>query len=1241
MLLGVLGTAWSGGALAAGPSQPSEFERAAERLKSAKYPVQIAALRRVWSQWDRVDPARIESLLEEATSGPALAPPARAYAGLLAAFARTRRGDFEDAKRRVSALGYVSDWLVLGPFDNEGKSGQAKQFPPELEFDAPIVFGRAYQGKDRPVRWREVEPGAFPYGWLDLSSLLRPQKKMCAYATTFVKSNRAVSHAEKATLWLGTSGSFSLFVNGKLTQSDPAYRGHDVDRFGARVELLPGYNDVTVKICVEEQSPLISLRLADAEGRPTRDLVATTEPSAAQSARSRAHAKPNPTNKPTKLAKADKPSTAPEPPEDLGPVRAFEKLTEQKDARAEDLANYAEYLLMTDGDDPAAHWARDLAVKAAERAPTVENLLLASALGEDRNQRLRWLEKAEALQAQAKDKDYRVLLARAAFERTGPNPAQAFTTYGKVLKVDPDNVEAVVQRAALDASVGLPRTAMTSLDEALVRNPSSVRLLGAKAERLRDLGRITEAMEVERRYSNLRFDDGAWLGHMIELSLLRHDAGAARFWVGRVLAMSPHTPWALTLAARTYEGIGDFAEAEKAYEHALRLAPEDTQTLRRYADLKGSLGKQQEQLALLTRALELMPQDKETRDYIEHLEPKQAAADERFAWTSDKYLHLRHVPSKGENRRTLRDLTVTTVFPSGLSSTFRQVVFQPLTDAAAAMGRQYAFQYEADRQRVQLRGAKVYRVSGQVDEAIESGEGAANDPSMSMYTSARNFYVQFPRLDPKDVVELRYRVEDVVPRNEYADYFGDVAYLQSDEPVSNAEYVLITPKSRTLHFETNLGKQVVRETQESGDQRIDRFFAKSLPALVPEPKMPPFTESAGFVHASTFESFGAMGKWYWGFIRDQFDSDEETRRLARRIAAGKETPLEKVKAVYGWVVSNTRYVALEFGIYGYKPYRAVQTVARGWGDCKDKATAIVALLKELGIDSTIVILRTQVRGDFSSKIASLALFDHAIAYVPSLDLYLDGTAEGTGIRELPVMDRGALALRIQNGNPELVRLPERGQAPDKLSREIVAQLEPAGAGTIEVKAVATGAVAPEWRHSFEAEATRRERMTAELGREFPGLQLLPGAAGFTAVGLDDIEKDVSVEVRGRTLELGRKEGAYLSVAMTPALRLLPSVGALSERQHPLRLLGVPGYDDTYTLRLPAGFQRISGPENARVDGPFGSFSVEVDSQPGKLTVHSQFTLKKTRILPSEYAQFRQFCSDVDSAYGKRMVVGRP
>src|SRR5262249_39387548 len=156
-------------------------------------------------------------------------------------------------------------------------------------------------------------------------------------------------------------------------------------------------------------------------------------------------------------------------------------------------------------------------------------------------------------------------------------------------------------------------------------------------------------------------------------------------------------------------------------------------------------------IKLLKRVVELKPQLKDVREYLAHLEPASPRADEAFARPPSEFLKSRLDPSNGRARRTFVDLQVTTVFANGLASRFHQVVFQPLTDNAAAQAREYAFGFESETESVQLRGARVYRADGTVDEAVESGEGPANNPAIAMYTSARTFYVHFPRIQKGDV----------------------------------------------------------------------------------------------------------------------------------------------------------------------------------------------------------------------------------------------------------------------------------------------------------------------------------------------------------------------------------------------------------------------------------------------------------------------------------------------------------
>lgn len=1229
-----LGAAFLSGDAAATPGVfHPELLRSLDTLDRAQGPEAYAALDRVWSLWDRAEAQHVEEALLGAAESKQLGAEARAYAGVLASFARARRGDQKAATERIRALGYVSSYLVVGPFDNEGKGGLDQVFEPEAELLAPIAPGRAYSGKERPVRYRAIA-NAFPFGWLDASALVRPETKVCIYATTFVRDDKLTTGSRKVRAYVGVGGAFKLFWNGQESLSDTAYRGHDFDRAGVELTLVPGPNPLLVKVCGEDNAPELSVRLADEAGAPDARLIASIDVADSQKAAERLQAG---AKKPTAKDKAPEPAPKAKPGKPLGPIPTFERLTSGKKSRARDLEAYARYLADTNGDDPALHLARDLSQRAADAEPTIERILLASRLAEDRNQQNEWLNKAEALAKKSGKSPKELLIARAVHRRSSPNWRDASPIFDRVLAEDPDDLLALAGRVELYNMAGLPRTALGVLEQAVRRAPGSVNLLNMYGSQLRLLGRAADATEAEERYAMRRFDDGNYLTSMIDLAIARRNRAEAERWVERLLAAYNGNQWALGVAARAYRSLGQPERASATYRRSLELAPEDVGTLRALSELQGELGKRDEQLMSLREILRIRPQDRDVREYLEHLEPAKPRGDEAYAWNSDQFLKQRFATAGGQPRRTLRDLTVTTVFDNGLSSQFRQVVFQPLTEPAAAAGRQYGFAFEADRQVVQLRGARVYRADGKIDEAVEYGEGSADDPSISMYTSARTFYVQFPRLEPGDVVELRYRVDDVTPRNEFGNYFGEIVALQGGEPVHNAEYVLITPKDRTFYFDQNI-PGLTQSSSVSGNQRIYRFGAKSIPALNPEPAMPPWPEVLGSVHVSTYKNWDDLGRWYWGLIKDQFDLDEETRKLARKITEGKTSELDKVKAVYKWVIENTRYVALEFGIYGYKPRRCVQTVARGWGDCKDKATVIVTLLKELGINSTIIVTRTRMRGDFRSKIASFAPFDHAIAYVPSLNLYLDGTAEHTGIYELPKMDVGAVVLHVNEGKAQLTRIPDADPEKNFVKRELFVDLDAKGAAKLEIDYSTGGYNSASWRDAYGAEATRRERMTRDLGGDFPGVAINEGPQGLTTSDLTNNEEPVKIKVRALAPGFARNEGDTLSMPVTGGFRLTPNYASLSQRRQAVELIAFTTIEDTYRIKLPPGAKVLSAPESRSGASAFGSYSVKVEPAKGELVVRSKLQVKASRIEPADYQAWKKFCEEADSAFSPRLLV---
>jgi transglutaminase-like putative cysteine protease len=631
-----------------------------------------------------------------------------------------------------------------------------------------------------------------------------------------------------------------------------------------------------------------------------------------------------------------------------------------------------------------------------------------------------------------------------------------------------------------------------------------------------------------------------------------------------------------------------------------------------------------------------MPQAKDVREHVARIEPAATRTDELRARPPSEFLARRSAAADGQARRSLVDLRVTSVFENGLASRFHQVVYQPLTETAASTSRDYVFTYETDSQMVQVRSARVFRNDGRtIDEAVDSGPGpTADDESIAMYTSSRTYIIHFPRLEPGDVVEVQYRVEDVAARNVFADYFGEIAYLQGTEPIFRAEYVLVTPKSRTFYFNSPHVPGLQRTVVESRDERTYDFVALNVPGLVPEPLQPPWSEALGHVHVSTFRSWDEMGRWYWGLVKDQFTPDDEVRRRATALTQGMSDDAAKVRAIYDYVVQKTRYVALEFGIHGYQPYRCAQIFARGFGDCKDKATLIVTMLGALGIHAVPVIVRSGNKGDIESSPASLAAFDHMIAYVPSLALYLDGTAEYTGSLELPAMDRGALALQVDDGTATLVRLPDPPASASVASLDVDASLGSDGSAQLDWRADVVGVEAPEWRVRFHAEATRTQRAQQLMASLFPGSNV----TGVHDATLENIEDHARLGIRVRAPHFARMDTGTLVVPVGPKEHMVRDYAPLRTRTSDARLAGQWTRRETWSIRLPPGSRLQAVPSPVRDTGPFGSVVVATRSAGNTLYVTTVVTVARTRVSAAEYPAFRAWCQRVDRTLGLTATV---
>jgi hypothetical protein len=177
---------------------------------------------------------------------------------------------------------------------------------------------------------------------------------------------------------------------------------------------------------------------------------------------------------------------------------------------------------------------------------------------------------------------------------------------------------------------------------------------------------------------------------------------------------------------------------------------------------------------------------------------------------------------------------------------------------------------------------------------------------------------------------------------------------------------------------------------------------------------------------------------------------------------------------------------LEFGEHRFRPFSADWVLHHRIGDCKDTAALLVALFNVLDIPARMVMVRTSDLGPVPSETAALEVFNHAIAYLPEDDLWLDGTAAGHAVFPPPTMDQNAVVLVVDGPQSRLQTTPVVGGGLARVRYD----LRPGADDLVDIviRNEDTGEAADIRRSRF-AGSREKQRFSRWLQRQFPGAQL--------------------------------------------------------------------------------------------------------------------------------------------------------
>jgi len=1199
-----------------------ELDRRERALKKArgKDPAAIVPLLGLLPEvHGEVDPQRLDRTLATVADAKGRHPLVRSYARFLQARVLEARGRLDEAAAHLRNEGYVIGWQIVGPFDNSGRKGETAVYAPETEaFGAAQTFSGKLLGE--PLSWRVIDYGDAPRGgYVSFDDRLRPNTDVTGYATAWVY----VPKDQDAAVHVGTGGPYEVWVDGESVGGGSAYRqSHPLQETHA-TRLQAGWNRLLIKVSAQSGAWGFFVRVSGSDGAPIEGLRSAAEPPADW--KPRAGAQPR--------------GKAPASIRTALEAR-FGEGTSPKRAGREGLA-LLEFYRASRPFDREDETAVMLARRVTKEAPSARSFWLRAVVERDPGESLTALRDGID-EARRGGNSSAPLLARMLLELGWRHQAMGLQArYRENLEeahaVAPG--DPVIELALIDeaAGRGFRWWSIRWLESLVARNPHALTLRRQYASRLHAAGRTKDALQVLGNAGNSSELAGASIEVLLELGKPELAVELAR----KAADATPGLPERHVAVAQLEESRGDINAARQAWAKAIALAPHD-------ADLHAALGRslmRNDELAAaagsLRRSLELRPQQPEVRDLLASLDAT-APSDvfTRYGLDLDEVATKTDVPAKwkGKDSAVLRHRVAVKVLPNGLTERLDHRVIRILDDRGVRSQAVQALSYDPAESIVEVRRARVRRKDGTVEELGEVSVVALASAGYRMYYDQRQIRVGFGGLRPGDTLEVAFLRRDVAAKNMFDEYFGDLMPLQGSDPIGRVEYILEAPADKPIYFNR---RGVKKKPSADGAFTLYRYTDDDVEAIVPEAGMPGWVEVADFLHASTYETWDDVGNWYWDLVREQLVVDDAIRAAVQEALAGlpaDASDRDKVDAIYTYVVRNTRYVGLEFGIHGYKPYRTTEVFSRRFGDCKDKASLLKVMLEEVGIEANLVLVRTRDQGVMPSEPASLAVFNHAITYVPAFDLFLDGTAEWSGPSELPASDQGASVLVVRDGKGAEYRTIPVSDAKDNvraLEQEVT--LTPAGAATLEHAVTVRGASASSVRYQFQSAEQRVERMTRALGGSFPGVDV----SDVSAPGIDDINRPAQLRAKAKVPQWATKTGDSLRFKVTGRdSGFASALAAKSKRDYPL-VIDVP-MQETHTLRyrLPSGYRFSTMPTPATLSSDVGRFSLEVKPTDDGAEVRTRIELPQQRISPEDYPELRKFLRRVDAALEQDFEVVR-
>lgn len=502
-----------------------------------------------------------------------------------------------------------------------------------------------------------------------------------------------------------------------------------------------------------------------------------------------------------------------------------------------------------------------------------------------------------------------------------------------------------------------------------------------------------------------------------------------------------------------------------------------------------------------------------------------------------------------------------------------------------------------------------------------------------LVSDVKDKLLRIPAADPGNIVGYEYEKEDEPL------VLQDVWHFQESNPVREAHYTLQLPAG--WEYKATWMNYPEAKPAQSGNQ--SQWAVSEVKGIKHEGNMPPWQGVAGQMIVSFFPPGGSaqnqgfqnwkqMGIWYQGLTSGRRDASPELKQKVVSLTTSASTPLAKMKAVGEFAQRDIRYVAIELGIGGWQPHPAAEVFTHHYGDCKDKATLMGAMLHEIGVDSYYVVINSERGSVMPETPAHVGGFDHAIIAIklpggvadsalaatmthPKLGkiLFFDPTDELTPFGQLNGALQANYGLLVTPDGGELVELPELPPAMNGIQRTAKLSLSATGTVSGEVQETRVGDRASSQRWALRAvtkDADKIKPIETLLSHSLGTFQITKASVGNLQLTDQPFLYNYSVIAQNYAKTAGNLLLVRPRFIGNKSSDLLETK---EPRKYPVEFDGPSRDTDTFEITLPAGYEVDDLPPAVNADYSFASYHSKTEVNGNTLKYSRTFEVKELSV----------------------------